>query len=326
MINTNINNKYNRFFIFPNYENYHEIHNNNYSINDLKQICKHYKLKISGNKYLLKKRIYNYLHYDCNAIIIQKNYRKFLILKLINLLGPALFKKNCINNTDFYTLDSISNLKFNNFFSYKSENENIWGFNILSIYNLFLKSDNFIALNPYDRTKIDINIFNRIKQIIKISKIINRPININIYEDTEELTLEQKIKIKCLELFQYIDSLGNYTNLNWFITLNRTKLIEFILNLSDIWNYRLQLSEESKKQINYPYGNPFRFTKLNKIYSYNLVTLQKTTLFIIEQFIKKGVTRSDCNLGAIYVLSALTLVNTNAAEAMPWLHQSVAII
>ena len=78
------------------------------------------------------------------------------------------------------------------------------------------------------------------------------------------------------------------------------------------------------KEICHPYGNPFRYIEYDYIEQFNHLSLQKSCLSIIEQFIKKGINRESCNLGASYVLCALTLVNDNAAEALPWLYQSVA--
>ena len=45
---------------------------------------------------------------------------------------------------------------------------------------------------------------------------------------------------------------------------------------------------------------------------------------LIENFIYKGINRDAQFLGASYILSALTLVNENAAQSMPWLYFSVA--
>ena len=91
----------------------------------------------------------------------------------------------------------------------------------------------------------------------------------------------------------------------------------------DIWEYRAQLDDNVKKEICYPYGNPFRY--VDRIYYNELsfTSLQKTVLSIIEQFIKKGINREACNLGTSYILCGFTLVNNDAALSLPWLYQSV---
>ena len=40
---------------------------------------------------------------------------------------------------------------------------------------------------------------------------------------------------------------------------------------------------------------------------------------------KKGVNEESSKLGCFYVLSALTLVSEEAATALPWLYESVAL-
>lgn len=49
----------------------------------------------------------------------------------------------------------------------------------------------------------------------------------------------------------------------------------------------------------------------------------KNVLLIISDFITKGITPEFCSMGVSYILCALTLVNPEAAEAMPWFYSSV---
>lgn len=312
-------------FIIPKMTDYISFINNNYGNIFLKKICKFYKLKVSGNKPELTSRIYDFLYQSNYAIIIQKNMRRYFRLKYNKLIGPAWLKRSlCMNSTDFLTFENIINISYNEFFSYKSDIDNsVWGFNIISFYNLFVKGGNDV-FNPFTREKISFQLFDNIKQIVRYNKIFNTPINIVLNNDVQAISSKKRIELKCLELFQYIDELGNYTDIKWFTSLNRQLLIKFIRYLFDIWEYRAQLTSTVKIEICHPYGNPFRYIDYNYIEQYNYLLLQKCSLSIIEQFIKKGINRESCNLGASYVLCALTLVNDSAAEALPWLYQSVA--
>jgi hypothetical protein len=311
-------------FEIPKYNEYDLVLKKNYRISFLKEICKKYKLRVSGNKPELTNRIYNYLYQSNYAIKIQKNTRKFFRQKYNKLLGPALYKRSlCMNSTDFFTLETIKNIPYIEFFSYKGEDNSVWGFNILSFYNLFIKSGKDV-LNPYTREKISCDIFNDIKQIVRLSILFKRPVNITLNDNIENISVKKRIELKCLELFQYMDELGNYTDIKWFMSLNRFQLIKFVRELTDIWEYRAQLEINTKKEICHPYGNPFRYVNLNQIYNLHIISLQKTILSIIEQFIKKGINRESCNLGASYILCGLTLVNYDAAIALPWLYESVA--
>ena len=74
----------------------------------------------------------------------------------------------------------------------------------------------------------------------------------------------------------------------------------------------------------HPNGNPFRYINSRQLHNLTYTELQKCALKIIKQLISKGVSQDYCNLGASYVLCALTLVNKFAAEALPWLYQSVS--
>ena len=124
-----------------------------------------------------------------------------------------------MNSTDFFTLENIADIPNNEFFSYESDN-NIWGFNILSIYNLFVKSENNV-LNPYTREIMNYSILYKLKKLIRFNKLLNKPINIILNNNTEVFSTKKKIEMKCLELFQYMDELGNYTDCKWFTSLNR---------------------------------------------------------------------------------------------------------
>ena len=156
-----------------------------------------------------------------------------------------------------------------------------------------------------------------------MSKIYTDGIIVSI--NNEEINDSKKlIEIKSLELFQIIDSYGNYTDITWFRSLNKYQLIRFLTELLDIWQYRAQLDDNIKKEICYPNGNPFRFITITNINNLNLFSLQKNTLFIIEELITKGINRDMCSLGINFVLCAFTLVNQDAANALPWLYESVA--
>lgn len=318
-----INNR-NNILDIPNLNEYNYFKNTKYSHNFLKEICRVYKLKLSGNKSELTSRIYNHLLYSYNSIIIQKYFRKLLVKRYFNLIGPALYNRSlCTNNTDFFSFNNIHDIPYYDFFSYKANDNSIWGFNIISIYNLFIKSEKNV-LNPYNREKINCKHFQDIKHLINLNKIFNNPINIDLNNNIDSFSIKKQLELKCLELFQYIDELGNYTDISWFTNLNYRLLVKFIRELVDIWQYRTQLDIETKKQICHPYGDPFRYTDLSRITNLNFFSIQKKSLFIIEQFIKKGINKEMQNLGASYVLCALTLVSDNAANAMPWLYQSVS--
>ena len=94
--------------------------------------------------------------------------------------------------------------------------------------------------------------------------------------------------------------------------------------LIDIWNYRAQLSNEKKREICHPHGNPFMRLDLGYLYNTEeLLPIQIHILETLELLVNSGIDNDNKYLGATYILGAITLVNQEAASAMPWLYESV---
>jgi hypothetical protein len=128
--------------------------------------------------------------------------------------------------------------------------------------------------------------------------------------------------LNVISTFHKIDELGNYTDYKWFYDLEKQHLVRYIRELHDIWNYRLQLSSNVKHSIS-PNGDPFRSINLYNVLNYDRFLLKKSILNVINTFVNSGLDNEAKSLGAIYVLTALTLVSSNAAVSMPWLYHSV---
>jgi len=308
----------------PTIDNLDILFENNYNVQQLKQFTKQYKLKVSGNKKELVNRIYVFLRLSKVIIKIQKVFRGFLLRKCNSLHGPALMnRKLCTNDTDFLSGDDFKTLNFYQFFSYKDEDEFIYGFDIISLYNLIIKSGKNIK-NPYNRMNISKSVVQNIRNLIRISRVLKIPINIDIKENLN-ISNEKSIELRALDLFQNIDALGNYSDPAWFLTLNNIQIIKFMRELIDIWNYRAQLSCETKRLICPPTGDPFRNINFNYLNNEtNIINIKKNVLDILEKLVNSGVDKDNKYLGAYYVLGALTLVNNNAATSLPWLFQSVS--
>ena len=323
----------NDFYIL-NYEEYNNLNTINYNVKQLKEMCKYYNLKISGNKKELVSRIYKYLHDSFYAIKIQSIIRKYFCKLSISLRGPALFKRNLsTNDNDFYTFDKIQSISFYNFISWR-EDKNIFSFDIYSLHELINNSVKSKprgqppnkTLNPYNRSEISSEIVNNLMHIIRLNKIHGKKFKINKISEENKLTI-QIINNKYVEICNRLDSLGNYTDVNWFISLDRRQIIKFINLIHDIWNYRAQIPDNVKREICTPVGRPFAFLNLSTSFleTRGILDIKMVFIKLILNFINRGINESSSSLGAMYVLSALTLVNNNAAEAMPWLYQSVAL-
>ena len=291
-----------------------------FKINDLKNISKHYSIKINGNKESLFIRLYNYLYLTDNAIKIQSQLRRFYVKRYILIQGPARCKRClCVNKNDFCTMIDIEKIPIEQFFSVK-DGDHVYGFDIMSIYNLFYQGNS--RDNPFTNTKFTSNILESVLQFIKYSKILKININTN-FDDLLVNNDIDKLNLKAISIFHKINMLGNYANCSWFTSLDRVNLIIFIKELMDIWNYRANLDEITKCNICPPTGNPFKNIINSNINTLDYIKLKKLAIMIIDNIVSYGIDIENKKLGALYVLSGLTLVNLDAANGMPWLYQSV---
>ena len=312
----------------PDFKDYNDIIEYNYNMNQLKSISKEYKLKSTGNKIQLINRIHTHLYLSFFILQIQKLARGYLQRKYNNTHGPAFMNRSlCINPADFFTMDNMDEIPFEQFFSFKDEDGFIYGFDLVSMHNLIHKCNGIIK-NPYNRITISQKVIETFKSLIKLSKILHIPISVEIKNIELDISSEKSIELRTLTLFQNIDSLGNYSDPAWFMTLNNTQLIRLLRELIDIWEYRAQLSMEVKRAICPPLGDPFhRIISLTQIqHLENINDVRKIILNILEKLVNTGLDRENKILGSYYVLGALTLVNSNAANALPWLYQSLVYI
>lgn len=305
------------------YKDFEKIKTINYKVSQLKLIAKHYSLKVSGNKPQLKDRLYEYLKGSLFAIKIQKNIRKYFVKCLIYYKGPGLLdRKKCNNSQDFYSFEDLNIINYEDFFSYKDVDGFIYGFTNYSI-NELLKNEN--ATNPYNRQKVPKKIKKHLKKIKKLSKITNIKYDCTNNDDENDViqTLKEINKAKLIELFQIIDSFGHITNLEWFLGLDRIKLVQFMRELKDIFIYRANLSRNTQREI-IPLGDPFPTIPLQELYvNYGLESLRKKVLEIIEAFITTGINEPSRQVGVYYVLSTFTICSQSAAQSLPWLHEAV---
>lgn len=311
-------------FIIPNFSDYEFIVIYNYRVSQLKDICRHYKLKVSGNKTELSSRVYNFLRLSTSIHIIQKNWRSNLILKYNLMHGPAMIhRKLCVNETDFFSMEPLSQIPYTQFMSYKDVDDMIYGFDILSIYNL-LKKGGKTTSNPYNRNPIPKGVRSSLKKLLRIAPMFGDLVDIKIEKPDTHICPEKQLELRVLAVFQDIDELGNYTDQSWFEVLGRVQLIKFIRELADIWTYRANLSNTIKREICPPVGNPFRSIDFYALPTLSNDRLKRTSVTLIETFVRGGINVESRGLGANYVLCALTLVSPEAASSLPWLYQSVA--
>lgn len=338
---------------------YKDFFNNNvllkkYKIPELKVIAKQYKIPITGTKIILIKRIENHFDHIKNAICIQKIFRGFITRLFFKLRGPASINRSiCVNETDGYTLEPLNEIPFEKFYSY-THKDFIYGFDIFSLLQIY--KNNGKILNPYTRERFDNKLINEIICLGKIIHILKPELfvdekkqsqnieivqnnnqnnrfriqNINLYNETQLAVMHkiQEIKNRPIntrinDLFIEIDLLGNYTQSSWFTDLEKRDYIRFFRLLHNLWNFRAQLSYETKIRICQLY-DPFLNIRLpQSLYDLSLQQIQEVCINVMEDFIYCGIDDEYRKIGALHVLSILTIVSIPARNNMFWLYESV---
>jgi hypothetical protein len=306
------------------FADFNKIYCNKYTILQLKQIGDKFNTKWKSKKKTdIQNECFSFLKKSYYVAKIQKIWRNYFIRLFNKTLGPAGFTRSICNNLeDFLTTESMNEIDYYFFVSYKDTDGFIYGFNIISLFNLIKKKD---LKNPYTRNIFSPELILMVERRIHYNKLLNKTYHeINDTSNSRKMTMTIDDKIN--ELFQKIDSFGNYSQSEWLTSLNNFYLRKFIIELFDIWNYRAQILNETKLVICPPFGTPFREIPMHIISSTMYIEIniiKKYCYTIVNALINSAESAQNQNLGAIYVLTALTLVNSEAANALPWLFQSV---
>jgi hypothetical protein len=315
-----------KVFQMPTKENYSQLFiSEKYTIKQLRTISLHYKINLSGLtlKAELIKALTNYFQRYDKARLIQTVWRKALFRKYNNLRGPARFKRAiCVNETDFFTMDSLKDIPWVQFYSFTDVDNKTYGFDLISLYNLFDKSRSDKPTNPYNRNPLPPTVQRDMLKILRLSKLFKEHIQIVLNEETTPAE-PPDLEYRALTLFHDIDILGNYTDPTWFTRLGQPALVRFIVELNDIWTYRANLSEDVRREICPRYRDLFRNVYVGNIAQAEASVLFNIALRLMERLVRDGINVDSRSLGANYVLCALTLVSPAAANALPWLFQSV---
>jgi hypothetical protein len=309
---------------------------------DLKKYAKELNVKVSGNKDELIKRIQKNLDENVSAVKIQKVFRAHLVNTWIGLKGSV---KNCVNDTDFYTMEPLVEIPFLYYIEHIDVSNNVkYGFNIKSLCMLASKNKKFE--NPYNRENLKPTCGKKMIRVIKLTNILfpnndlikdivfeHVDIFSSITEDTAAampnqifrnqierlrgMTFDQRIN----ELFIHIDSLGNYTRKEWLTTLNSSKLFILIVRLNHLW---YNLPENIRNQV-CPYCSPFSQAVIGNIIPDRFLLPQVNCEIVVkmaEIFVHSAVENENKLLGSMYFLSVLTLVSPEARDQLPWLYDN----
>jgi hypothetical protein len=326
---------------------------NTFTLPELKELCKLFRLHRTGVKPILIGRIADHLKRSWFALIIQRVWRKFAYRVYVRSRGPALLKRNlCVNETDFYSFDLVKDIPFNQFYSYREVGTKdvgaVYGFDIQSLHHWLNMGDIHASTNPYNRQEFPPHVKQDMTRLVTFSNIFKEPIFIldkttttttttgsslasstststlirGLHDDEPPPTPNTVLYERIIELFREIDNLGNYSDPRWFMSLDGHELCRYIRHLHDIWHYRANLSPAVMREI-CPNGELFSHIDMSELYRLRIFHVRQLAIQTMELLVTSGINRDVRALGTNYVLCALTLVNYDASVALPWLYQSV---
>ena len=278
---------------------------------------------------------------------------------MIKLRGKALQNRSlCVNNTDFCTMEPLTEIT-NDYFYSVNINNHIYGFDVTSLIEMFKRNN---KINPYTREPWSITHINNIITLYNLSFIlceefskINIPYTkpktntFNNYNRTQSLRIDynpitrpinreedlirynnivnirsNSINNRINELFIEIDLLGNYTNREWFDNLDVRDYIRLYRKLYEIWYYTGELSTDVQNSI-CPFYSPFDgiFTRPLLHNEIQLQQIKTACLIAMENMIYSGISEDYRKIGTLHALSALTYVSLGARTSLPWLYESI---
>jgi hypothetical protein len=323
-----------------------------------------YDFTAVGTKPKLTERIKHHFEQHRCALRIQRQFRGYFVRLAMLLRGPALRNRSlCVNAQDGCSLEPLSDIPVNNFFSYKDRDNFIYGFELSSIIQMMTVSTSK-CMNPFNRARMESQL-PKLKILIRLAcmtegvaypyfVVLPKPIYVprtRLYvrsgtppltlmvdqsflpeEYNVENTIHRMREIRShtfvdrvTTLFMEMDQLGHYTDPSWFSMLEGASVTRYLRYLQDFWTYRSHLSQELKLRI-CPLWDPFisLLRGAANLYELSEEHVRNICLSVMEDMVFTGVDVESRMLGSFQVLTCLTLVSHPARQSMFYLYESVS--
>ncbi len=268
-------------------------------------------------------RLYSSLIADEAAHKLTKWIRLYYPLYMIRKHGIGMYIRDTLtNDSDFFSAESCTDLSGTMFFSYRDIDNHVYGFDIRSIHTLVYRArlSGESPMNPYTRNVIPSSIIGKVSALVKSLHKRGFPTE---WAPLEPPTPEQQWRMKIVDLFNKIDELNYYSSPDWFISLDIGGQRRFYTELHAIWTHRAGLSMMQKNTIVPNFSSKLFRHPPWAMMDQSLEAMQKLNMNTIRILISSAEDKNDRILGAMYVVSTLTLVSREARNAYPWLFESV---
>jgi len=237
--------------------------------------------------------------------------------------GPACFIRTlATNTTDLVSCEEIATIKQSYLFSYRDPIDlHIYAFDIRSIHGLLhhAKIEAAAPFNPYTRAAIPTSIIAMCERLQRWCERYKVSVE---WAPLTPPTPEQQWNMKIVDLFHQLNELNYYSSPEWFFTMDEEDHRRFYKELYEIWTYRADLTTVQKNTIVPDYQRKL-FQRSPLHVNSSLESMQKLNRYTIKVLLCSATDRTDRILGAMYVITAFTIINEEARTAYPWLYESV---
>lgn len=266
------------------------------------------------------------------AETLQASIWRTVVQKANRMRGIGFYNRNaCNNREDMFLFDSIEDIHPVDFYSVTDASGFTYGFHIETMYQYISKTIGITSptatsgfkpelfLNPYTKTPFGRKVYNDFKRLYRLYRMLVKDITL-LMDAPSMLSPEQHMSHTLTRVFQKMDELNNYTNTEWFLQMNRTKLVKFIYGIRELFEYRMDLPFTRRLQV-VSTGRVFSLP-VSRYTAMNDTDLRLCILAECEKLVSEGHTKDDRYLGSLVILTALTELVPKCAEAYPWLLQA----
>jgi hypothetical protein len=233
---------------------------------------------------------------------------------LVRRAGPLAFCRSEANNPfDFFSSDPVEEIPLRDFISFVDTDGKGYVMDVKSAVSLVdhAKTSGETPTNPFNRAPLPTLFLRRLARATKVAGAIG-------WETLKPKTETEKLSLAATDLFRSMEDLGYYTDPSWILDLTRCQLQQLYIELADIWYHRAGLSGTDRGRIVPLPARAFPLP-VTTVLIMQPKALKPLLIEVCRTLVATATARSDKQLGAMYILGALSLVCQATGVGYPWL-------
>lgn len=229
--------------------------------------------------------------------------------------GPLLRNRTDSNNpADFFSSEPVEEIPLQYFISFVDTQGKGYIMDSRSAISLMdhAAKNHEPALNPFNRAPLS-PLFLRRLQLHTGTKV---------WTALTPLTPAQQLELLTTDVCRMIDDLGYYTSPDWYLGLSHRRLRCLYIELLDIWSHRATLAPSDRVRIVPGVSPLFHVPPAIVVNVMSRPAIQNLVMNICRLLVSTAENRTDRQLGAMYCIGALSIVQPTVAAAYPWLYET----